>query len=161
MIEAIAIEGLHQLFRQRLLRPLVFVVPPGDDRSDVQILGPHQQFDVLEPTMDVQFSAPPALPLHVDKALQDHRVRIVGSTPDLELPGAYAVLGTPFHLERVLAWPELQAQTAIEHEMVVPRYCPGRKDRFAALVFQVHPHRDGLLRVLVRYRDLDLAVGGQ
>jgi len=76
VVKAIAVELHQRLLGQFLALPLVLIVPPRHDRTDVQVFGPHQQLDVRRQAMNVQIARPPPFLLHIDEPLHLDRLRV-------------------------------------------------------------------------------------
>src|SRR6266850_7041092 len=58
MIEAIFVKANQWVGRERLFGGIL--VPPGDYRRNVEVLGAQQELNLLRRTMHVQIAAPPA-----------------------------------------------------------------------------------------------------
>ena len=133
------------------------VVPPGDHRRDVQVLGPHQQGDLGDRPMHVQLARPPALLGEIGQSLELdldlHRCRVPGREPAAR-PG---ILRPAFDLVGIVSRGDLKPRSTGASEVIAPERQDGRPLRLAGCVDQVNTARDRLARFPVEYRELDQA----
>ena len=155
MIEAVPVEADQRLLGERLVGPLAALVPPGDDRRDVQVLGPHQQLDVLHRPMHVQLAGPPALRRQVHDAPQHDLDRAGSPVLDGKVPGRTGVLGAALDLERVRPRRQRERQLARKHELIAKERQPGGLHRLARRILQMHPASDRLPRIGIGHGEIE------
>ena len=126
----------------------------------MQILGKHQQANILHWPVDMQVSRPPAFFFHVHETVHCDQLIVGGVGLDNEIATSHSVLSTTLHLEGVIPGSELEFHPAVEDEVVIPGGMPGWLDRSALLVLQVHADRYRLSGILVGDTDFHHAAGG-
>ncbi len=121
----------------KVVGPWVLLVPPGDDRGEVEVFGAHEEWDVGDGAMDVEVAGPPSFAGEVGEALEavgDALGTVVG---DGELAGGRGVFGAAFDLVSVGSGRELEDDFAGANEMVAPGGEAGGEDGFAGGVLEV------------------------
>src|SRR5207249_2832995 len=99
--------------------PEILRVPPGDDRSDVQLLRPHEQLDVRHEPMHVQVARPPAFGPKFEQAL-DLEAKLGGLAPNFQRAFDARVFRPAFDLDGVFARLKFELYAAGADEVVEP-----------------------------------------
>ena len=120
MVIAIGVELNQWIFRQLTLGPHIFFIPPGDHRRNMQIVGPHQQFDFLGPSTNMKIARPPAFVGQIRKSFHVDRFDIVAKTFHRKVAATSQILGPTLNVKSVIALAQLERHFAIENKMIFP-----------------------------------------
>lgn len=137
MDEPGAVQSLEIACGQIPAQPQVAVVPPGDDRRDVQILGANEQRHVLQRPVNVQVTGIPAVLRKVGNALEmdsQPRAVIFNTHP----AGDGCMLGAALDFIAVFTRWQVQQRPAITDKMVAPSRQPLGQMRLPRLVKQMN-----------------------
>ncbi len=133
----------------RLRQTPCFFVGPGDQLSDIQVFGPHQELEVAGIPSHVHVTGPPSLTSHIDKPSHGDGLTIAGETADREVANAGMVLWAAFGNEPVIAFAQGQADLAFEHKVVSQKRLLGRLLRQPTGIGQVQTAGQWLLGLFV------------
>ena len=135
--------------------PRIGFVPPGDHLAHVEILGAHQEFHILEWTVDVGLAAEPAFFRNIYETKEGYGNSLRLAVLNLEDAGFGEIFVSALNGVGVAAGREIEGGIAVTNEMIVPGRKCGRANGLAVFVEQVNSRGHGLASGIVENCETD------